>query len=243
MQDTEDGLTALNDSYESEIATNLDDSEEVESSQPQEKSESSNRKRNSRPVECSSPLKRSKSKSMKSESKSLNTEPKSLQYFEGKPLRSSSTPSQSCSTPNAGSTEGKCQTSTGYSELKYLEAIGSIRTIRRLKHPGINKVPSTSIPDTNTPFVSPESQNGWDRKSKLKISYRLGATTDDIQYALIIYEPLTNMFRRNLMEEFQQAAANESPKASAAKTPRSKSRIKSPQIKKDKLASLRRLRF
>lgn len=148
-----------------------------------------------------------------------------------------------------------------FSELKYLESIGSIRTIRRAKHPGINKVPTTKA-ITATPFVSPESQNGWDRKTKLKISYRTGlAKKNDIQFALIIYEPLTMVTRRNLLEEFQKAALEEeqqqnnktTPKAlfssplQMKRSPNDSMNLKTPTIrtkpKNDKVSSLRRLRF
>lgn len=147
-----------------------------------------------------------------------------------------------------------------FSQLKYLESIGSIRTIRRAKHPGINKVPNTKA-ITATPFVSPESQNGWDRKTKLKISYRTGLVKkNDIQFALIIYEPLTMITRRNLLEEFQKAAIEEeqqknkvTPKAlfssplQTIHTPNESIILKTPTIrnkpKNDKVSSLRRLRF
>lgn len=147
-----------------------------------------------------------------------------------------------------------------FSELKYLESIGSIRTIRRAKHPGINKVPTTKA-ITATPFVSPESQNGWDRKTKLKISYRTGlAKKNDIQFALIIYEPLTMVTRRNLLEEFQKAALEEEqPKNRSTqkalfssplqmkRSPNQSIHLKTPTIrnkpKNEKVSSLRRLRF
>lgn len=143
-----------------------------------------------------------------------------------------------------------------YSELKYLESIGSIRTIRRAKHPGINKVPTTKA-ITATPFISPESQNGWDRKTKLKISYRTGLKKkDDIQLALIIYEPLTMITRRNLLEEFQKAAEEEEQQTtrssqkklfSPVQSARETVQLKTPTIrtkpKNDKVSSLRRLRF
>lgn len=170
-------------------------------------------------------------------------------------------------TPRASSSSTGCCSSNHsdfskpYSELKYLESIGSIRTIRRAKHPGINKVPSTKA-ITATPFVSPESQNGWDRKTKLKISYRTGLIKkDDIQFALIIYEPLTMVTRRNLLDEFQKAAEEEqqqqkkhtsksllfSSPSDTLKTPNDSVLLNTPTIrnkpKNDKVSSLRRLRF
>lgn len=153
-----------------------------------------------------------------------------------------------------------CDLSKPYSELNYLESIGSIRTIRRAKHPNINKVPTAKV-ITATPLISPESQNGWDRKTKLKISYRTGLLKkDDIQFALIIYEPLTVVTRRNLLEEFQKAAEEEeqqkdksTPKSrfatpiNSAQTPRNPASLKTPSIrtkpKTEKSSSLRRLRF
>lgn len=164
---------------------------------------------------------------------------------------------------SASSSAGGCSSvnfdcSKPYSELKYLESIGSIRTIRRAKHPGINKVPATKA-ITATPFVSPESQNGWDRKTKLKISYRIGLSKkDDIQFALIIYEPLTMVTRRNLLDEFEKAAEEEQHKDKASKplfssplglmrSTRNLINLKSPTMrnkpKNEKVSSLRRLRF
>lgn len=160
--------------------------------------------------------------------------------------------SPSCSTSQ---TIPSCSSTKQYSDLKYLESIGSIRTIRKIKHPGINKVPTSKITNISTPFVSPESQNGWDRKTKLKLSYRLGSLgSNDIQFALIVYEPLAMVSRRNLLEEFERAATEEgvarasknnsepvktfvSPKVASGKV------MKSSKMKNDKLISLRRLRF
>lgn len=154
-----------------------------------------------------------------------------------------------------------CDLSKPYSELNYFESIGSIRTIRRAKHPNINKVPSSKV-ITATPLISPESQNGWDRKTKLKISYRTGLVKkDDVQFALIIYEPLTVVTRRNLLEEFQKAAEEEEeqqkdkkPSKTLFSTPLNSTKgsrdsvsLKTPLIrakpKNEKSSSLRRLRF
>lgn len=167
-----------------------------------------------------------------------------------------------CDSPSSSmgcsSSAGVSNFSKPYSGLKYLESIGSIRTIRRAKHPGINKVPSAKA-ITATPFVSPESQNGWDRKTKLKISYRTGLVKTDLQFALIIYEPLTMITRRNLLDEFERAAEEDqhqnkssskalftSPLASI-QSPADSSNLKTPTIrtkpKNDKVSSLRRLRF
>lgn len=187
----------------------------------------------------SSPMKRSK---------------KMLESINDKSCASSSTSSSA-----HGCSSADLNFSKPYSELKYLESIGSIRTIRRAKHPGINKVPITKA-ITATPFVSPESQNGWDRKTKLKISYRTGLEKkDDIQFALIIYEPLTTVTRRNLLDEFEKAAAEDdqhrdkaskvhlTPPRESAHSLRDSRKLKTPTFrnksKNDKVSSLRRLRF
>lgn len=204
--------------------------------------ETVSRKRSVRTEEPSSPIKRTKTSS---------SDFKRLEYFDA-PSESSTT-----STPTTSKTQldPKQSTSTAsslkcYSELRYLEAIGSIRTIRRSKHPGINKLPTTSthteMVTTTVPLISPESQNGWDRKTKLKLSYRIGNTTNDIQFALIIYEPLTMVTRRNLLEEFQLAAEDEANRCRSVKKshPRTnKTKAKATPLKSDKLLSLRRLRF
>lgn len=143
-----------------------------------------------------------------------------------------------------------------YSDLKYLESFGSIRTIRKVKHPGINKVPTSKVTNIATPFISPESQNGWDRKTKLKLSYRHGSLgINDIQFALIIYEPVAMGTRRNLLEEFERAAAEEEtararpqqkpiePVKTILSGKVSDGKITKPKLKNDRLVSLRRLRF
>ena len=162
--------------------------------------------------------------------KRIKAETVDLSYFQEDNNCSASTSSQAKITASV---------SGNYSELKYLEAIGSIRTIRRAKHPGINVVP-TNKTNPVSPFVSPESQNVWDRKTKLKISYRVGLLNQDIQFALIVYEPMTAISRRNLMEEFQQAALEEA----IAKTPKLlRTKAKSKPTKEKFASPLRRLRF
>lgn len=96
-----------------------------------------------------------------------------------------------------------------YTDLKYLESIGSIvRIIQRAKHPYINRVPTAK--NHVTPLVSHESQTSWQRKTRLRISYRISTLhPDDVQFALIVYEPLTQVTRRNLLLEFQKVAQEE----------------------------------
>lgn len=165
-----------------------------------------------------------------------------------------------CSGPSLGKSSSSmrsCSQSKPYSELNYLESIGSIRTIRRAKNRDINKIPTRT--QTATPFVSPESQNGWDRKTKLKISYRISTTNEnDVQFALIIYEPMTMLIRRNLLEEFQKAALEEeqeralsspivplptTPIDSMNRTGLLKTPLDKIKTKIEKSISLRRLRF
>lgn len=181
-------------------------------------------------TEDESPTKRSKSTSTptKSPNRSLDTAYKQSETTQGTTRPSNAT----------------CSNQKTYTDLKYLESIGSIRTIRRVKHPGINKVPSVKT-DAVTPFISPESQNGWDRKTKLKLSYRLNTSgIDDIQFALIIYEPLTMVTRRNLLEEFEKAARDEPKHPPSTNKIKSSTKLKiGSKPKNDKLASLRRLRF
>lgn len=176
-------------------------------------------------------------------SKSNQTVTKRLEYFD----KSAQT---SALTDQSTSSCAKQLSSKQYSELKYLEAIGSIRTIRLMKHPQVNRLPTTpnANPETNTAFVSPESQNGWDRKTKLKLSYRVGIDNNDIQYALIIYEPLTMITRRNLLGEFQLAAAayeDARTRSQHAKNEKLKHQSKSTPKKKKSATymSLQRLRF
>lgn len=208
--------------------------------------ETVSRKRAGRTEEPSTPIKRTKSSS---------SELKKLEYFEKCFDAPSESSTASTSATSKTQSDPKQSTSTApslkcYSELRYLEAIGSIRTIRRSKHPGINKLPTSSahsgMVTTTTPLISPESQNGWDRKTKLKLSYRIGNTTNDIQFALIIYEPLTMVTRRNLLEEFQLAAEDEANRSRSVKkshTRTNKTKAKATPLKSDKLLSLRRLRF
>lgn len=145
----------------------------------------------------------------------------------------------------SGPNNATCPNQKTYTDLKYLESIGSIRTIRRAKHPGINKVPSVKT-EVVTPFISPESQNGWDRKTKLKLSYRLNTSDiNDVQFALIIYEPLTMVTRRNLLEEFERAARDASTHMpSSVNKLKSSTKLKiNNKPRSEKLTSLRRLRF
>lgn len=198
------------------------------------------RKRQTKTNECDaleSPTKRSKSTEIVA---SISIPAKSSNRTHDIAYKQNTTPSRKATQSNFG----PCSTQKTYTDLKYLESMGSIRTIRRVKHPGINKVPSVKT-DVVTPFISPESQNGWDRKTKLKLSYRLNTSDiNDIQFALIIYEPLTMVTRRNLLEEFEKAARDERNHQMSTNKIKSSTKLKlQNKSKNDKLASLRRLRF
>lgn len=88
-----------------------------------------------------SPTKRSKSTEI---SASISTPTKST----NRTIDSAYKDTQDAIRPN----NGTCSNQRTYTELKYLESIGSIRTIRRAKHPGINKVPSVKT-EAVTPFI------------------------------------------------------------------------------------------
>lgn len=112
-----------------------------------------------------------------------------------------------------------------YSELQYLEAIGTVRSFQGSKHRGtrtthhIPREGSTSpvdglnIPIPTTPPGSSSSDHG-DKRTKLKLSYRKHIHTQEHQFALIIYEDLTprsSRVRRNLFSGGQPPVGAEQP--------------------------------
>jgi hypothetical protein len=98
-----------------------------------------------------------------------------------------------------------------YSDLKYLEAVGVLRQKHNKKHRGVipelnvsmNQSAEASNANEMTPTTS--QSNCWERKTRLKISYRINDTNGQVQFALIVYEHLTrsSRTRRNLMLDFQ----------------------------------------
>lgn len=90
--------------------------------------------------------------------------------------------------------------STYYSELQYLEAIGVLHMSQPTKHRGVATV---------QPDYSPT--NTSDRDVRLRISYRLRHRDQSVQFALILYEHLTKnpRARRNLLAEFIAAKEEE----------------------------------
>lgn len=118
------------------------------------------------------------------------------------------------------------QSSTGqnvYSELQYLETVGTVRTANEPKHRGTRTThhipredPSADSSGPSDATTSSTSSVG-EKRTKLKISYRTHLRTQEVQFALIIYEHISTRstaVRRNLFveeEELRQTA--ESPRA------------------------------
>ncbi|GAB0095764.1 hypothetical protein DMENIID0001_111850 [Sergentomyia squamirostris] len=104
-----------------------------------------------------------------------------------------------------------------YTELKYIEAFGTLEMLRRTKHRGVHTTPSTShdhdqvsshfeerATSTGSSAVAEITESQWVRETKLSISYRLHRNNNDIQFALVIYDNLTKRptTRRNLINDF-----------------------------------------
>lgn len=116
------------------------------------------------------------------------------------------------------------------SELKYIEAIGTIRKLRKLKHRGIDATSKNA-----RIYESPTRQH-WDAENtKLKISYRESVSHNSIQFVLVIYQHLENntRCRRDLMAEFTKTCTEESTKSQKVEK---KSKI-------NKSLKMKRLRF
>lgn len=98
-----------------------------------------------------------------------------------------------------------------YSELQYLEAIGTVRTYHESKHRGtrtshhIPRDETSPSDESNTSSASnADSAGPADKRTKLKLSYRSHLQTTETQFALIIYEDLTprsSKVRRNLFSD------------------------------------------
>lgn len=165
------------------------------------------RKRNSHVPQQASPTKRSKSNSEKeSEPVSLCTEP-------GEPdITKSSQP-------------------VDVSEIKYIEAIGTVRKLRKLKHRGID----SRSKDLRV-YESPTRKHWETGNTKLKLSYRENVNESDIQFVLAIYQHIENnpRCRRDLMQEFAKTCADETASEPQKGEKKSKS---------NKSLKMRRLRF
>lgn len=116
------------------------------------------------------------------------------------------------------------------SEIKYIEAIGTVRKLRKLKHRGID----SRSKDVRI-YESPTRKHWEAGNTKLKISYRENVNQSDLQFVLVIYQHIENnpRCRRDLMTEFAKTCADET-------TEPQKSEKKS---KSNKNVKMRRLRF
>ncbi|XP_055843331.1 uncharacterized protein LOC129910094 [Episyrphus balteatus] len=97
------------------------------------------------------------------------------------------------------STAATTSSQVQYSELKYFEAIGILRSCLQPEH-------------KNFRLSSTLNANGsWDRETKIQISYRIRLDDNDVQFALIIYKNLHSysaLSKRNLMSEFDEVATH-----------------------------------
>ncbi|XP_055682703.1 uncharacterized protein LOC129789714 [Lutzomyia longipalpis] len=122
---------------------------------------------------------------------------------------------------------GDCDQLTDlYTELKYIEAFGSLEMRQRTKHRGVHAAPSTSqSSSTSHERLPPDdaTDSHLVRQTKLNISYRLHRNGKDVQFALIVYENLTKKptTRRNLINEFGTIEIDKTSK----KTPVSKKNV------------------
>uniref|UniRef100_A0A1Q3G1S5 Uncharacterized protein n=1 Tax=Culex tarsalis TaxID=7177 RepID=A0A1Q3G1S5_CULTA len=114
--------------------------------------------------------------------------------------------------------------STTYSELQYLETVGAVRTANEPKHRGTRTThhipredPSADSSGPSEATTSSSSSIG-EKRTKLKLSYRTHLRTQEVQFALIIYEHISTRstaVRRNLFldEELHQNQESPSPRS------------------------------
>ncbi|XP_037030843.1 uncharacterized protein LOC119070551 [Bradysia coprophila] len=115
-------------------------------------------------------------------------------------------------------------------EIKYIEAVGTVRKLRKLKHRGID-----SRSKEIRIYESPTGRHWESGNTKLKISYRENVNQSDLQFVLVIYQHIDNSprCRRDLMTEFAKTCSDET-------TDVQKSEKKG---KTNKNLKMRRLRF
>lgn len=181
------------------------DTEEEKSSPASPRITRNSRKRNSHVPQQASPTKRNKSNSEKDgEQVSLCTEP------------DISTGSQQLDV---------------VSEIKYIEAIGTVRKLRKLKHRGID----SRSKDLRV-YESPTRKHWEAGNTKLKISYRENVNESDLQFVLAIYQHIENnpRCRRDLMQEFAKTCTDETTSEPQKSDKKGKS---------NKSLKMRRLRF
>lgn len=115
-----------------------------------------------------------------------------------------------------------------YSELQYLETVGTVRTANEPKHRGTRTThhipredPSADSSGPSEATTSSSSSIG-EKRTKLKLSYRTHLRSQEVQFALIIYEHIssrTTAVRRNLFVEEELFPSRESPTRSHSPEP------------------------
>ncbi|KAL1400691.1 hypothetical protein pipiens_007233 [Culex pipiens pipiens] len=115
-----------------------------------------------------------------------------------------------------------------YSELQYLETVGTVRTANEPKHRGTRTThhipredPSATSSGPSEATTSSSSSIG-EKRTKLKLSYRTHLRTQEVQFALIIYEHISTRstaVRRNLFVEEDLSQNQESPTRSHSPEP------------------------
>lgn len=116
------------------------------------------------------------------------------------------------------------------SEIKYIEAVGTVRKLRKLKHRGID-----SRSKEVRIYESPTGKHWEPGNTKLKISYRESVNQNDLQFVLVIYQHIDNnpRCRRDLMAEFAKTCTDETAEVQKSEK---KGKI-------NKSLKMRRLRF
>ncbi|XP_038120535.1 uncharacterized protein LOC119770167 [Culex quinquefasciatus] len=117
---------------------------------------------------------------------------------------------------------------SNYSELQYLETVGTVRTANEPKHRGTRTThhipredPSATSSGPSEATTSSSSSIG-EKRTKLKLSYRTHLRTQEVQFALIIYEHISTRstaVRRNLFVEEDLFQNLESPTRSHSPEP------------------------
>lgn len=161
----------------------------------------------------------------------------------------SSTNSTSSSPPEAPKSKRQCHESIEcsqnlekdqYSSLLYLKASGSTRvTSQKVKSRVYVSPPSADL------LLTPQPISHEDNDCMLSISYRVHQQTEEIQFALMIYEPLIKNIksRRNLEKEFEEHATNSTQKSNIRKPKASTSATKNEDQPTRKIERKRNLRF
>lgn len=107
-----------------------------------------------------------------------------------------------------------------YSELQYLETVGTVRTANEPKHRGTRTTHHIPREDPSADSSGPSeattcSSSVGEKRTKLKLSYRTHLRSQEVQFALIIYEHISTRstaVRRNLFVEEELHQNQESPR-------------------------------